>query len=301
MYLPLQLSVSLFVPIFQRPVIHHTPMVTTSRRGNKEVVWKMNDSNAFSSKGYFSRRRQRDFRKVQQQMKFDERKRARSRRSLKLERRWFQERHIAHRKGRQEKKKNRKYVAKGKYAKIDFWNKKQLWKGKHKRKRKTSSKIMKIQSDEFKSRKAKRIVRKKQLKRRRQINNMRIVKLKVPQRNKCTKKMRNKRPNNRLRCKKTRMKRMGKINAGNKLAMNRNVRMKQAKMKKVMDKEARIKKARSKTATNRKVRMQRAMDKKARIKKAQRRRFARQMNKTVETPRCGNADIPQSRSMRNGR
>ena len=39
-----------------------------------------------------------------------------------------------------------------------------------------------------------------------------------------------------------------------------------------------------------------------RIKNAERRRrFSRQMNENDKTPRCGNTDIQQSRSRRNGR
>ena len=65
-------------------------------------------------------------------------------------------------------------------------------------------------------------------------------------------------------------------------------------------KKATNRKATNRKATNRKVRIQKARDKKARIKISQR-RFARQMNETVKTSRCGNVDIPWSRSRRNGR
>ena len=326
MYLRLHLSVFLFVPILQRPVDHHSSMQVnskTSRRVNRRgVIGNMRMGNDFWSHSYFSRKKWRDFQKLQQKMKLDKKKRVKGQRRVKAKKRWTEGKCLADSKGRQEKMRTRIHLMIRKDAEVDIRKRHQVRKGRNSWKRRNRLERMKIQPYEMKS-----AIRKKQLKRRRQIRTVGITKYKAAQRNKFAKKMGNDKTgvrdevwNKTLGCKNARMKKVGKRQDGNKLAMNRKVRRKNKKMKRARKKKVRSKKARNKKArankkrtkkartkkatnrkaTNRKVRIQKARDKKARIKISQR-RFSRKMNETVKTSRCGNVDIPWSRKRRNGR
>ena len=106
MYLRLHLSVFLFVPILQRPVDHHSSMQVnskTSRRVNRRgVIGNMRMGNDFWSHSYFSRKKWRDFQKMQQKMKLDKKKRVKGQRRVKPKKRWTEGKCLADSKGRQE-------------------------------------------------------------------------------------------------------------------------------------------------------------------------------------------------------